>query len=68
MKIKLVFDDWRKTGRSIYQTKIGIDLGMGPFHSGTTFNGEIDLDIDEAAELETSIRQGYDPIFRIMLP
>ena len=70
MKIKLIFEDWRsrRTGFTIYQTEMGVELGMGPFHSGTTFDAEIILDAAEAAELEIDMRHGYDPIFKVALP
>jgi len=65
MQIKLVFNDWRdKKGLSIY----GTDLTLGQFHSGTTFNGVILLDDEDAAELGKAIKDGNIPVFEIALP
>ena len=41
MKIKLVFLDWEKDGKSIYNTPEGVELSFGQFHSGTMFDAEI---------------------------
>lgn len=70
MKVKLVFDTWLAgpTGECIYQTPIGVALTMGQFHSGTTFNGNMDLDEENAAELERSIKNGYIPVFKVCMP
>jgi hypothetical protein len=68
MKIKLIFDDWRVAGVSIYETIIGTALSSGQFHSGTTFDGEIELDADDEMELEDALAMGYTPVFRISLP
>jgi len=63
MRIKLVFLDWHELGKSIYMTEKGVDLSTGVFHSGSTFNGEIELDESDAAEFQEAIRQGYQPCF-----
>ncbi len=70
MKIKLVFDDWRDgaTSRSIYASLEGVRLSMGDFHSGSTFTGEIVLDIEQEEALRRSIQVGAIPVFRIYLP
>lgn len=70
MKIKLVFDDWRDgpTGKSLYSTPAGIQLSMGDFHSGTTFDGEIDLDIEQEKDIKESMELGAVPVFRLYLP
>ena len=62
MKIKLVFQDWQKDGHSIYSTPEGIDLSLGDFHSGTTFDADIDV-YGGDKELEQSIKNGYTPVF-----
>jgi hypothetical protein len=36
---------------------------MGDFHSGSTFEIEIDLDEDSEMELKESLEKGYIPIF-----
>ena len=65
MQIKLVFNDWRdKKGLSIY----GTGLSDGQFHAGTTFNGAIYLDDEDAAELTQAIKDGNVPVFDIVLP
>jgi len=63
MKIKLVFEDWQKNGESVYSTANGIDLTLGDFHSGTTFNGEIELTKDQEEELNDAMAKGYYPVF-----
>ena len=66
MKIKLVFYDWiDEHGESIYQKS---NLTLGQFHSGTTFMGEIELDEEDAKELEEAIIKGNSPIFEVVLP
>lgn len=67
MKISLVFDGWLdKEGKSIYHTAVGIRLSSGIFHSGTTFNGEIRLDENDAFELQSALEAGYRPVFYVM--
>lgn len=65
--IRLVFDDWRKNGKSIYATEEGINLSLGVFHSGTTFIATINIDSDEAEELLIALKEGYQPIFMVTL-
>lgn len=65
MKVKLVFLDWQQKGRSIYNTERGVDLSTGDFHSGTTFDGEIELDEEQEVELFKAIQDGYQPCFWI---
>lgn len=66
MKIKLVFDDWKFKGKSLWGTVTGVDLSMGSFHSGTTFDGKITLDSEQHEELKTALREGYTPSFIVM--
>lgn len=67
MKIKLVFEDWRDpTGKNIYSTEEGIRLSAGDFHSGSTFTGTIDLDIEQEEDLRRGLR--VVPVFRLYLP
>ena len=63
MKIKLVFDDWQVRGKSVYATVKGSELSTGDFHAGTTFEGRIELDVDQQAELEQALKAGYQPVF-----
>ena len=63
MKIKLVFDDWRKEGKSVYNTPEGIELTKYDFHSGSTFRGTILIDVCQEDELREAIEEGYQPLF-----
>ena len=67
MKIELIFEDWQRDCRSIYNTQEGMILSNGTFHSGSTFNGTIELHIEDEEELRNAIDNGFDPIFRISL-
>jgi len=60
MKIKLVFNDWLKQLPSheiqhCYNTNDGFNLTKGDFHSGTTFNAEIQLDEEQEQELTEAL-------------
>ncbi len=66
MKIKLVFDDWKLKGKSIYNTETGIELSSGDFHSGTTFDGDIWGQPEQMKELQDAMRAGYTPSFIMM--
>ena len=65
IKISLVFDDWTKEGKPIYNTEEGVDLSLGIFHSGSTFEGTISLNEDDAEELIEAMEKGYQPQFWI---
>lgn len=66
MQITLVFDDWRNRDQeSVYQTVQGVELSMGDFHSGTTFEATVALDAQQAAELEDAMKKGFTPVFCI---
>ena len=58
MRIKLVFNFWEENCP---------ELSEGNFHSGTTFDGAIYLSNEDAAELIAAIKQGYTPVFSVML-
>ncbi len=53
MKVRWVFDDWKRWNgvkrESFYNTERGVELGMGSLHGGSTFEGTIELDEDDAA-------------------
>lgn len=66
MKIYLVFDDWKRQGKSVYSTEAGVALSMGLFHSGTTFSGTIELYAGDEAELRSALRDGFRPVFWVM--
>jgi hypothetical protein len=65
MRIKLVFDDWRKynldTGKQ--ESVYGSSLSYGNFHSGTTFKAIIELELDDAKELKEALKSGAFPVF-----
>ncbi|MFH1226820.1 MAG: hypothetical protein V1701_02815 [Planctomycetota bacterium] len=67
MKINMSFEDWKphNSGFTIYPTKEGVRLSSGDFHSGTVFEAEIKLDAENETFLRESLKQGYNPIFRI---
>ena len=58
MQIKLVFNFWEENHS---------ELSEGKFHSGTTFDGVIYLNAEDAADLTEAIKQGYTPVFSVML-
>lgn len=63
MKVLLVFEDWQgKDHKSIYDD-LDNGLTLGPFHHGTTFKAEIDLDPEDAKELETAMKNGATPVW-----
>ncbi len=70
MKIKVwvSFLDWTEKGTSIYCTEKGVDLSMGVFHSGSTFDAEIELEQDDAQELIEAMQNGYQPCWWMSLP
>jgi len=63
MKVKLIFDDWKKDFESIHGTERGIDLEMGSFHGGSTFNAEIELNEWEEKDFEEALKEGIIPYF-----
>jgi hypothetical protein len=64
MKVKVIFEDWKQEGRSIYDTNKGINLSMGSLHSGSTWEGEINFDPD--TEKEMINKGGFRAIFEIV--
>jgi hypothetical protein len=65
MKVKLVFEDWRNNeGRSVYSELTM--LSTGGYHSGTTFNGEINLTTEQEDELKAYMKNGYRPVFWVL--
>lgn len=70
MKIKLVMNDWyiaaqNKTVREV-DVEQEIELTLGHFHSGTTFDGTIELDEGDEKELRRALKQGHEPRFYII--
>lgn len=63
MKIKLIFCDWQdEEFNSLYNTMADNRLSMTAFYSGTTFDGEIKLNIEQESKLKKHIRLGYRPV------
>jgi hypothetical protein len=69
MKVKLIFDDWRKDGlyNSIYDTEEGIELCMGDCHHGTIFQAELNIDSDLEQEIRNAAKQGANPVFSVFI-
>lgn len=69
MKIKLVFDDWRKwdgkRAASVYGTQRGLELSNGALHSGSTFDAEINLDAEESARVREAFAENIQPVFEV---
>jgi hypothetical protein len=63
MKINLVFSDWLKNNKSVYNTNS--ELSYGDFHSGTVFKAEIKLDEQQQEELQEYLKQGFVPVFEL---
>lgn len=66
MKAKVIFWDWTKHGKSIYQTEEGVELSSRDFHSGSTFNAEITLNEEQEAEMKEALAEGYEPLFLLV--
>lgn len=66
MKIKLVFETWLGPAlENVYATEEGVRLSSRDFHSGTTFQGTIELDGDSESELIQALGDGYSPVFYV---
>ena len=61
--IRLVFEDWRHAGKSIYATLQDVGLSMGALHSGSTFPATIELDEDDAEILKAALSADTHPAF-----
>ena len=58
MRIKLIFDFWEENHAK---------LSEGKFHAGTTFDGVIYLNAEDVVDLTEALKQGYTPVFSVML-
>ena len=67
MKRLLVFSDWNREGKSIYETPEGVELSKHDFHAGSTFQGNIHLDKWQEKELKETMEKGYQPVFWVSL-
>lgn len=70
MKILLVFEDWKKGCKSVYNAsegEPGDGLTFGPFHHGTTFEAEIQLHKGDEEELEKAMKNGFTPVWAMVL-
>ncbi|MCK4626293.1 MAG: hypothetical protein KAV00_13325 [Phycisphaerae bacterium] len=65
MEIKLIFQDWTREGSSIYEKEEGVKLSLGDFHSGTTFDAEVHLDIEQERELRLALATSAVPVFSV---
>ncbi len=65
MKIKLVFKEWTKKGKSIGVTSETIKLSNQNFHSGATFPGKIYLDAWDEKEFRDALEKGFEPVFYV---
>lgn len=63
LKVEFVLHDWLGQKGSIYQTEKGVELSMGSFHSGSTFQGTITIPADEVESMVRAIREGNRPVF-----
>lgn len=63
MRVTMIFDDWRKSGVSVYQTPEGLELSKGDLHSGTCWDCDVILPLDIEEELQEAIDAGYQPVF-----
>lgn len=71
LKVILVFDDWRDKHdltKSVYNSKVGVELSMSTFHHGTTFQGTIEVDKDDERFLRGVLKDGWCPTFILMDP
>ena len=69
LKIRLVFDSWCKDGQFINDEKtVELSSTAAQFHSGTVFEGEIELDKESEKELTDAIDSGYKPVFYCIEP
>lgn len=71
MRVKFVFDRWLQRDHEpphLHEPsgEKAIDLGMGNFHSGTTFRGTLALDDGDAAELKKALRDDCHPVFYVI--
>ena len=68
MKVSRLFEAWKKDFRSAYNTAEGVDLCLGPFHHGTTFEADIQLEKDDEEELRSAIKNGFTPVWATLNP
>ncbi len=69
MNIRLVFSDWKGSDfKSVYNTEEGVELTVGDFHSGSTFDAVIELDKEQSAELKSALQKGFIPFCYVSLP
>jgi hypothetical protein len=67
IKCKIIFDDWRIGGKSVYSTRDGCELSLGSLHSGTTFDCKVKFGDDEKATIEEAKKKGINPTFILVL-
>lgn len=67
MKVSFVLFDWIRRAKSIYSTAGGLGFSTGAFHSGSTFEGEINLTPEQEKELQVAAGRQAHPVFWIRL-
>jgi len=65
--IELVFDDWLKLGGKSASPEEYVELAHGDFHSGTVFDGTIELDEEQLEDFGNAIAKDFRPVFWIMV-
>ncbi len=65
MKVWLVFEDWKRKGKSVYEKPEGEGLTLGPFHHSTSWRAELEMEEGVAEDLKEAIKNGFTPVFAI---
>ena len=71
MRVKLVFDHWNRHGKPLGDEgpELALRLSAGDFHSGTIWNGTIDLSVKDAGELFEAFKTHRAvPVFWLAVP
>lgn len=71
IKVQLVLVDWRDRRditKSVYHTRTGVELSMGSFHNGSTFEGAIEVNEQEAEFLRSAMKDSFSPVFAVLDP
>jgi hypothetical protein len=65
MKFQLVFDHWRDRDGKPVEGEKRIDLEMGSFHGGTTFDAMVDLNADDIIDMQDAALSGFSAVFYV---
>lgn len=66
MKVQIIFDDWQNDrGDSVLETETDQSFGLssGDFHPGSTFNGSIELNMENEIHIRQALADGFMPVF-----